>query len=76
MRRRKKYSKEFLVPGRQSGGRGIEVDDFDPASRTQREDGYNSETGLSGGDIGGLARHVAVAPRDDSTDLRYLDFKV
>ncbi len=57
------------------GGVGTEDDDFDPASRTQREDGYNTETGLSGGGIGGLARYVAVAPRDVSTSLRNLDFK-
>jgi len=57
------------------GGRGSDVDDFDPASRTQREDGYNSETGLSGGGgMGGLSRYVAVAPRDVSTDVRNLDF--
>ena len=60
------------------GGWGTEDDDFDPASRTQREDGYNSETGLSGGGggMGGLARYVAVAPRNMSTDLRYLGFEV
>ncbi len=58
------------------GGRGSDVDEFDPASRTQREDGYNSETGLSGGGMGGLSRYVAVAPRDVSTDLRCLDFEV
>jgi hypothetical protein len=59
------------------GGQGSDVDGFDPASRTQREDGYNSETGLSGGGgMGGLSRYVAVAPRDVSADLRYLNFKV
>jgi hypothetical protein len=59
------------------GGRGSDVDEFDPASRTQREDGYNSETGLSGGGgMGGLSRYVAVALRDVSTDVRYLDFEV
>jgi hypothetical protein len=59
------------------GGRGSDVDDFDPASRTQREDGYHSETGLSGGGgMGGLARYVAIAPRDVSTDLRHLEFEV
>ena len=57
------------------GGVGTEVDEFDPASRTQREDGYGSETGLSGGGIGGMARYVAVATRDASTSLRYLDFE-
>jgi hypothetical protein len=56
------------------GGVGTEDDDFDPATRTQREDGYNSETGLSSGGIGGMARYVAVAPRDESASLRYLDF--
>ena len=59
------------------GGHGTDVDDFDPVSRTQREDGYHSETGLGGGsDMGGLARYVAVARRDVSTDVRYLDFGV
>ena len=57
------------------GGVGTEDDDFDPASRTQREDGYNSETGLSSGGIGGLARYVSVAPRDVSASLHHLDFK-
>jgi hypothetical protein len=57
------------------GGRGSDVDDFDPASRTQREDGYDSETGLSGGGgMGGLSRYVAVAPRDVSINVRNLDF--
>ena len=58
------------------GGRGSDVDEFDPTTRTQRETGYDSETGLSGGGgVGpGLARYVAVAPRNASTDVRYLDF--
>ena len=45
-------------------------------TRAQRETGYDSETGLSGGGgVGpGLARYVAVAPRNASTDVRYLDF--
>ena len=58
------------------GGMRSDVDDFDPASRTQREDGYHSETGISGGGMGGLARYVAAAPRDASRDVRYLDFEV
>ena len=60
------------------GGRGSDVDEFDPSTRTQRETGFHSETGLSGGGgVGpGLARYVAVAPRDASTDVRYLDFGV
>ena len=57
------------------GGAGTEDDDFDPASRTQREDGYNSETGLSSCGMGGMARYVAIAPRDVSTSLRNLDFE-
>lgn len=58
------------------GGRGSDVDEFDPATRTQREDGYNSETGLSGGGgMGGLARFVAVAPWDAARDVRHLDFE-
>ena len=57
------------------GGVGTEDDDFDPASRTQREDGYNSETGLSSCGMGGMARYVAIAPRDVSTSLRNLDFE-
>ena len=57
------------------GGWGSDEDHFDPASRTQREEGYHSETGLSGGGgMGGLARYVAVAPRAESTGLCYLDF--
>ncbi len=60
-----------------TGRRGSDVDEFDPASRTQREDGYNGETGLSGGGgMGGLSRYVVVTPRAVSTDLRYLDFEV
>lgn len=58
------------------GGTRSDVDDFDPASRTQREDGYHSETGISSGGMGGLARYVAVAPRDVATDVRDLDFGV
>ena len=60
------------------GGRCSDEDHFDPTSRTEREDGYHSETGLSGGGgMGaGLARYVAVAPRDESTDVRYLDFGI
>ncbi len=56
------------------GGKRSDVDDFDPASRTQREDGYHSETGIGGGGMSGLARYVAVAPRDASSDVRDLDF--
>jgi hypothetical protein len=42
-----------------------------------QEYGYDSEYGL-GGDacIHNMARYVAVAPRDVSTSLRYLDFEV
>ena len=58
------------------GGTRSDVDDFDPVSRTQREDGYHSETGMGSGGMGGLARYVAVAPRDVSTDVRDLDFGV
>lgn len=58
------------------GGARSDVDDFDPESRTQREDGYHSETGIGGGGMGGLARYVAVAPRDESTDVSDLDFGV
>ena len=50
------------------GGWGTEDDDFG-------EYGYDSEYGL-GGDatMGGMARFVAVAPRDDSSNLRQLPF--
>jgi len=58
------------------GGARSDVDDFDPESRTQREDGYHSETGIGGGGMGGLARYVAGAPRDESTDVSDLDFGV
>ncbi len=58
------------------GGHGSDADDFDTASRKQREYGYNSDYGLSGdgGGGGGIARYVAVAPYDPSTSLRYLPF--
>ncbi|MDH3532101.1 MAG: hypothetical protein OEO82_04170 [Gammaproteobacteria bacterium] len=56
------------------GGKRSDVDDFDPASRTQREDGYHSETGIGGGSMGGLARYVAVAPSNEATGVRHLDF--
>ncbi|MBJ89015.1 MAG: hypothetical protein CMO98_04060 [Woeseia sp.] len=58
------------------GGQGSDADDFDTASRKQREYGYNSDYGLSGdgGGGGGIARYVAVAPYDPSTSLRYLSF--
>ena len=60
------------------GGTGSDVDEFDPTTRTERETGYHSETGLSGGgSVGpGLARYVAVAPRDASRSVRNLDFGV
>jgi len=59
------------------GGRGSDVDGFDPTSRTQREDGYGSETGISGGGgMSGMERYIAVAPWDEATDVRYLDFLV
>ena len=50
------------------GGWGTEDDDFG-------EYGYDSEYGL-GGDatMGGMARFVAVAPRDDASNLRQLPF--
>jgi len=59
------------------GGRGSDTDEFDPESRTQREDGYNSETGISGGGgMGGLGRYVVVTPTTVSTSLRGLDFGI
>jgi len=58
------------------GGARSDVDDFDPASRTQREDGYHAETGIGSGGMGGLARYVAVTPRDVLTDVCDLDFGV
>jgi hypothetical protein len=58
------------------GGRGSDVDEFDPTTRTQRQTGLHSETGLSSG--GGLStaitRYVAVAPHDAARDVRHLDF--
>ena len=58
------------------GGRGSDIDEFDPRTRTQREEGYFSETGLSsGGGLDGLARYVAVGPLDAATDVRHLDFE-
>jgi len=52
------------------GGVGSEDDDCE-------EYGYDSQYGM-GGDASmyGMARYVAVAPRDVSTSLRYLDFEV
>jgi hypothetical protein len=39
--------------------------------------GYDAEYGMGGdASLGGMARYVAVAPRDLSTDLRHLDFAV
>ena len=58
----------FLAGNR--GGVGSEDDDDD-------EHGYDAEYGI-GGDAGihNMARYVAVAPRDVSASLRYLDFEV
>lgn len=52
------------------GGVGTEDDDDD-------DYGYDAEYGI-GGDacIHNMARYVAVAPRDVSTSLRYLDFEI
>ena len=57
----------FLAGNR--GGVGSEDDDDD-------DHGYDAEYGI-GGDacIHNMARYVAVAPRDVSTSLRYLDFE-
>ncbi|MCY4565217.1 MAG: hypothetical protein OXE40_12170, partial [Gammaproteobacteria bacterium] len=56
----------FLAGNR--GGWGTEDHDF-------AEYGYDSEYGLGGdASMGGIARYVAVAPRDASTDVRHLDF--
>ncbi len=50
------------------GGWGTEDDDFG-------EYGYDSEYGLGGdASMGGMARYVAVAPRDDSNSLRHIPF--
>ena len=50
------------------GGWGTEDDDFG-------EYGYDSEYGLGGdASMGGMARYVAVAPRDDSNSLRQIPF--
>jgi len=38
--------------------------------------GYDSDWGLSVGFFPGLARYIAVAPRDISSDLQYLDFEL
>jgi hypothetical protein len=39
--------------------------------------GYDSEYGIGGyASMDGMARYVAVAPRDVSTSLRYLDFEI
>ena len=50
------------------GGWGTEDDDFG-------EYGYDSEYGLGGdASIGGMARYVAVTPRDVSSSLRHIPF--
>ena len=36
--------------------------------------GYDSDYGMTAGGFIGLARYVAVAPREESTSLQYLDF--
>jgi len=58
------------------GGAGS--DDFLTNPRLEKEDihGYDTEYGL-GGDASmvGMARYVAVAPRNVSTSLQYLDFE-
>ena len=52
------------------GGVGTEDDD-------DHLYGYDAEYGMGGdASLGGMARYVAVAPQDSSTDLRYLDFGV
>ena len=38
--------------------------------------GYDADDGMAAGWPAGLARYVAVAPRNDSTSLRYLDFEL
>ena len=38
--------------------------------------GYDADDGMGASWPGGFARYVAVAPRDDSTSLRYLDFEL
>ena len=69
-------SSMLFLSGNQ-GGQGSDVDGFDPRTRTQREDGFNSEIGLSsGGGMSGLSRYVAVVPRDSFRDVRDLDFGV
>lgn len=50
------------------GGLGTEDDD-------DHLYGYDAEYGMGGdASLGGMARYIAVAPRDASTSLRYLDF--
>ena len=57
---------------------GTDSDDFLTNPRLEKEDihGYDTEYGL-GGDASmvGMARYVAVAPRNVSTSLQYLDFE-
>ncbi|MFQ5982591.1 MAG: hypothetical protein ACE5KS_04365 [Woeseiaceae bacterium] len=38
--------------------------------------GYASDSGIGTSWLGGMARYVAVAPRDPSTSLRFLDFEL
>jgi hypothetical protein len=38
--------------------------------------GYDSDDGMGTSWAGGMARYVAVAPRDDSTSLRNLNFEL
>ena len=72
-KQKKKYgeneAKVLLAVSMYRGGVGSEDDDDDAH-------GYDAEYGI-GGDAGihNMARYVAVAPRNVSTSLRYLDFE-
>ena len=60
----------FLNVGGNRGGVGSEGKDRDLGW------GYDSDDGMGASWAGGMARYVAVAPRDESTSLRNLDFEL
>ena len=60
----------FLSLGGNKGGVGSEGKDQGLGW------GYDSDDGLGASWAGGMARYVAVTPRDVSTSLQYLDFEL
>ena len=52
------------------GGKGSEGNDLGLGW------GYDADYGITGAGLIGIARYVAVAPRDPSTSLRFADFEI